>query len=130
MIQELIRTLAGAALLNRPAFEAMGFYSAQIRENSYAVQKTPSDRGDADRRVRRVWRRSIFRCGGPDSQHRGAVEIAMTEAGQTNSYQGKWILNGDLILVEGGEGMMMQLSWRGDSLVTDFGGFTLTFNKT
>jgi hypothetical protein len=61
---------------------------------------------------------------------RGAVEIAMTEGGQTNSYQGKWILNGEVILVEGGEGMMMQLSWRGDALVTDFGGFTLTFNKT
>ena len=59
----------------------------------------------------------------------GACEIAMTEEGKTNSFDGKWILNGEVILVEGGEGMMMQLSWRGDALVTDFGGATLTFNK-
>jgi hypothetical protein len=38
-------------------------------------------------------------------------------------------LNGEVILVEGGEGMTMQLSWRGNALVTDFGGATLTFNK-
>jgi len=25
--------------------------------------------------------------------------------------------------------MVMQLSWRGNALVTDFGGATLTFNK-
>ena len=59
----------------------------------------------------------------------GAVEIAMTEDGSSNSYDGKWVLNGEVILVEGGEGMMMQLSWRGNALVTDFGGATLTFNK-
>ena len=59
----------------------------------------------------------------------GAVIIAMTEGGQTDSHTGKWILNGEVILVEGGEGMTMQLSWRGASLVTDFGGVTLTFNK-
>ena len=59
----------------------------------------------------------------------GAVEIAMTEDGQTNSHDGKWILNGEVILVEGGEGMVMQLSWRGKALVTDLGGATLTFNK-
>jgi hypothetical protein len=59
----------------------------------------------------------------------GAVEIAMTEEGKTDSYDGKWILNGEVILVEGGEGMTMQLSWRGNALVTDFGGATLTFNK-
>jgi hypothetical protein len=59
----------------------------------------------------------------------GAVEIAMTEDGKTDSHDGKWILNGEVILVEGGEGMMMQLSWRGKALVTDFGGATLTFNK-
>ena len=39
------------------------------------------------------------------------------------------LLNGDVILVEGGEGMTMQLSWRGAALVTEFGGVTLTFNK-
>ena len=59
----------------------------------------------------------------------GAVGIAMTEDGKTNSHDGKWILNGEVILVEGGEGMTMQLSWRGDALVTDFGGVTLTFKK-
>lgn len=59
----------------------------------------------------------------------GAVEIAMTESGRTDSHNGTWILNGEVILVEGGEGMMMQLSWRGKALVTDFGGATLTFNK-
>ena len=59
----------------------------------------------------------------------GAVGIAMTEDGKTNSHDGKWILNGEVILVEGGEGLMMQLSWKGDALVTDFGGATLTFKK-
>jgi len=59
----------------------------------------------------------------------GAVGIAMTEDGKTNSHDGKWILNGEVILVEGGEGMTLQLSWRGEALVTDFGGATLTFNK-
>ncbi len=59
----------------------------------------------------------------------GAVAIAMTEDGDTNTHQGKWIVNGEIILVEGGEGMTMQLSWRGDALVTDFGGATLTFKK-
>src|SRR5829696_8571906 len=58
-----------------------------------------------------------------------AVRIAMTEDGQTNTHEGKWIVNGDVILVEGGEGMTMQLSWRGDALVTDFAGVTLTFKK-
>jgi len=57
------------------------------------------------------------------------VGIAMTEDGKTNSHDGKWIVNGEVILVEGGEGMTMQLSWRGDALVTDFGGVTLTFKK-
>lgn len=60
----------------------------------------------------------------------GAVEIAMTEDGQTNSHDGQWVLNGEVILVEGGEGMTMQLSWQDDALVTDFGGVTLTFNET
>jgi hypothetical protein len=59
----------------------------------------------------------------------GAVGIAMTEDGKTNSHDGKWILNGEVILVEGDEGLTLQLSWRGDALVTDFGGATLTFNK-
>ena len=59
----------------------------------------------------------------------GAVEIAMTEEGETNSHNGKWIRNGEVILVEGGEGMTIQLSWRGNTLVTDFGGATLTFTK-
>ena len=59
----------------------------------------------------------------------GAVRIQMTEDGQTNSHDGKWVLNGEVILVEGGEGMTLQLSWRGEALVTDFGGATLTFNK-
>ena len=59
----------------------------------------------------------------------GAVEITMTEDGKTDSHDGKWILNGEVILVEGGEGMVMQLSWRDNALVTDFGGATLTFNK-
>jgi hypothetical protein len=59
----------------------------------------------------------------------GAVRIAMTEDGKTNSHDGKWVLNGEVILVEGGEGLTMQLSWRGDALVTDFGGATLTFKK-
>ena len=58
-----------------------------------------------------------------------AVTIAMTEDGKTDSHNGKWVLNGEVILVEGGEGMTMQLSWRGDALVTDFGGATLTFKK-
>jgi hypothetical protein len=59
----------------------------------------------------------------------GAVRIAMTEDGKTNSHDGKWILNGEVILVEGGEGMTLQLSWRGAALVTEFGGATLTFTR-
>ena len=59
----------------------------------------------------------------------GAVTIAMTEDGKTDSHNGKWILNGEVVLVEGGEGLTMQLSWRGEALVTDFGGATLTFKK-
>jgi hypothetical protein len=66
--------------------------------------------------------RLTFRAG-------GAVAIAMTEDGKTTSHNGKWIVNGEVILVEGGEGMTMQLSWRGNALVTDFAGVTLTFNK-
>jgi len=58
-----------------------------------------------------------------------AVTIAMTEDGKTNAHEGKWILNGEVILVEGGEGMTMQLSWRGEALVTEFGGVTLTFKR-
>lgn len=60
----------------------------------------------------------------------GNVVIAMTDGGETNSHDGKWVLNGEVVLVEGGEGMLLQLSWRGDALVTDFGGATLTFNRT
>jgi hypothetical protein len=59
----------------------------------------------------------------------GAVRIAMTEDGQTNAHDGKWIVNGEVILVEGGEGLALQLSWRGEALVSDFGGATLTFTK-
>jgi hypothetical protein len=59
----------------------------------------------------------------------GAVRIAMTEDGKSDSHDGKWVVNGEVILVEGGEGMTMQLSWRGDALVSDFGGVTMTFNK-
>jgi ABC-type glycerol-3-phosphate transport system substrate-binding protein len=59
----------------------------------------------------------------------GEAVIAMTEAGQTTSQNGKWILNGEVILLEGTEGLTLQLSWRGDALVTDFGGLTLTFTK-
>jgi len=59
----------------------------------------------------------------------GAVRIAMTEDGTTNAHDGKWILNGEVILVEGGEGMTLQLSWKGDALVSEFGGVTLTFKK-
>ena len=66
--------------------------------------------------------RLTFRAG-------GAVAVAMTEDGKTTSHDGKWIVNGEVILVEGGEGLTLQLSWRGDALVTDFGGATLTFNK-
>lgn len=54
---------------------------------------------------------------------------AITERWTTDSHDGKWVLNGEVILVEGGEGMVMQLSWRGHALVTDFGGATLTFDK-
>jgi hypothetical protein len=54
---------------------------------------------------------------------------AVTEDGKTDSHNGKWILNGEVVLVEGGEGLTMQLSWRGEALVTDFGGATLTFKK-
>ena len=66
--------------------------------------------------------RLTFRAG-------GAVAIAMTEDGKTTSHNGKWIVNGEVILVEGGEGMTMQLSWKGAALVTDFAGVTLTFTK-
>ena len=59
----------------------------------------------------------------------GAVGVAMTEEGKTTSYDGKWVLNGEVILVEGGEGLTLQLSWRGADLVTDFGGATMTFKK-
>jgi hypothetical protein len=60
----------------------------------------------------------------------GAVDISMTEEGETNSQDGKWVQNGEVFLVEGGEGLTLQLSWRGDALVTDFGGLTTTFTKT
>ncbi len=65
-----------------------------------------------------------------DFRDGGAVTIAMTEDGETNSFDGDWVQNGEVILVEGGEGMTMQLSWRSEALVTDFGGATLTFTKT
>jgi hypothetical protein len=58
-----------------------------------------------------------------------AVEIAMTEAGETNSFDGEWVLNGEVIILRGGEGMAMQLAWRGDELITDFGGIILTFTE-
>ena len=64
-----------------------------------------------------------------DFRDGGAVGIAMTEEGTTDSHDGKWNQNGEVILVQGGEGMTMQLSWRDDDLVTDFGGATLTFTK-
>jgi hypothetical protein len=65
-----------------------------------------------------------------DFRDGGAVGISMTEEGKTDSHDGTWILTGEVILVEGGEGITMQLSWRGTDLVTDFGGATLTFTKT
>ncbi len=33
----------------------------------------------------------------------GAVRIAMTEDGKTDAHEGKWIVNGEVILVQGGE---------------------------
>lgn len=59
----------------------------------------------------------------------GSVNISMTEDGKTDAHDGKWVVNGEVILVQGGEGMTLQLSWKGDALVTDFGGATLTFKK-
>ena len=59
----------------------------------------------------------------------GAVTLSDVEAGSTHSHDGKWVINGDSIMVEGGEGMGMQLYWMDDALVTDFVGTKLTFTK-
>jgi hypothetical protein len=37
--------------------------------------------------------------------------------------------NGEVFLVEG-EGLTLQVAWRDEELITDFGGITLTFTKT
>ena len=69
--------------------------------------------------------------GGASAEQSDSTRVAAGSGAPSGAYghDGKWILNGEVILVEGGEGMMMQLSWRGNALVTDFGGATLTFNK-
>jgi hypothetical protein len=59
----------------------------------------------------------------------GKVDFAMTEDGTTNTFAGKWVQNGEVILAEGGEGMTLELHWRGKDLVTDSLGMTLTFAK-
>ena len=59
----------------------------------------------------------------------GAVGISMTEDGQTNTFDGQWVENGEVILVDGDEGFSLELSRRGDALVTDNFGLTMTFTK-
>jgi hypothetical protein len=44
-------------------------------------------------------------------------------------HDAKWVINGESILVEGADGMAMQMTWTGDALVTDFGDMTMTFTK-
>jgi hypothetical protein len=59
----------------------------------------------------------------------GKVDFAMTEGGATNSYEGKWVQNGEVILAEGAEGLTLELRWRGKDLITDSIGMTLTFTR-
>lgn len=65
-----------------------------------------------------------------DFRSGGRAGISMTEGTETNSFEGKWVQNGEVFLVEGDEGFTFQFSWRGEELITDFGGITLTFTKT
>ncbi len=59
----------------------------------------------------------------------GKVDIAMTEDGATNSFEGKWVQNGDVILADGDEGFSLELRWQGKELVTNTLGMQLTFTK-
>ncbi len=59
----------------------------------------------------------------------GKVDFAMTEDGATNSFAGKWVQNGDVILAEGGEGMTLELRWQGKELITNSLGMQLTFTR-
>jgi hypothetical protein len=59
----------------------------------------------------------------------GKVDFAMTEDGATNTFAGKWVQNGDVILAEGGEGMTLELRWQGQDLVTNSLGWQLTFAR-
>jgi hypothetical protein len=106
------------------AFGAFGYGASpnQSAPNAAAATRRAPSGNYATRMPDGTTIRLSFRAG-------GAVTIAMTEAGETNTFDGKWVLNGEVILVEGGEGLTMQLSWRGDELVTDFGGATLTFTR-
>jgi hypothetical protein len=111
---------------------------SHIRRMSHAFQVVPSNQGDADCRgqppviacgggasadqaaLTRVAAAARAPAGAYESRlpdgtvirlsfrDGGAVRIAMTEDGKTNSHDRKWILNGEVILVEGGEGMTLQ----------------------
>ena len=59
----------------------------------------------------------------------GAARMSMIEGGVEEGHHAKWIINGESILVEGADGMTLQLTWKGDALVSDFGGMTITFTK-
>jgi hypothetical protein len=67
----------------------------------------------------------VIGCGGGGS----GEQSGSTSAVAGGAVGAKWSLNGEVILVEGAEGMTLQLSWRGNDLVTDFGGATLTFTQ-
>jgi hypothetical protein len=59
----------------------------------------------------------------------GAGRMSMIEGGVKEGQDAKWVINGESILVEGADGMAMQMTWTGDALVTDFGDMTMTFTK-
>ena len=128
------------------------------RRIPHATQTIPSNRGRADRhpgcRVGWLWRsvraRGVRRgrCspeGAPSGMYEsrlpdgsvlrldfhggGKVDFAMTEDGATNSFAGKWVQNGDVILAEGGEGMTLELRWQGKELITNSLGMQLTFAR-
>lgn len=117
----MVMCVAVAALAGCPSKDSGGSQSANSSGGGSSKSGAPSGAYESP-----MPDGTTFRL---DFKPAGAVTMATIEAGATNSYEGKWVLNGESILVEGAEGMGMQLNWKGDALVTDFAGTTLTFIK-
>ncbi len=115
-----------ATLIVATSVGLIGYGGGAAAEQSASGASAAATRSPSGSYESRLPDGSVIRLSFRDG---GAVKIAMTEDGQTNAHDGKWVLNGEVILVQGGEGMTMQLAWKGEALVTDFGGVTLTFNK-